>query len=721
MDNKTDDLNRNQTPAMDTDIGTDKKTASSDKQESIEDIIKENRNLKRQLRNLESTFQRNKAMLAARTSVNNMLESDQRKMERNLTLLLKNSADIILLLDRDSRFTYFTQTFLKATGIANAGLVTGQLFSDVFKQLISNKSLEILISNIELAMEERDTVSISISFDLSGGDNLQEYDIQITPMVDQAGDLEAFMILLHNITDIMRSKRQAESANIAKSQFLATMSHEMRTPMNAVLGMTSIGKSSLDNEKMMYCFEKIEDASKHLLGVINDILDVSKIEAGKLELSSATFSFEKMLQSIVNIINYRVSEKNQILKVHIDESIPKYLIGDDQRLAQVITNLLGNAVKFTPEGGQISLRTKLNNVENENCEIQFVVSDNGIGISPEQQLNLFKSFHQAESDTSRKFGGTGLGLSISKSIVNMMSGEISIESELGKGSDFIFTIQMQKGKDKQEETSSITNWEKVRILVFDEDPDSLAIYKTISQRLGAHCDTTSITEEANRLLRDNEKYHLFFVDGNLPEDEGILIAEAIEKGASKYCNVIIMVSPSDWNKFDDEAKKAKGFRLISKPIFPSAVVDIMNEILGNIKPVEATQTTENAVYKGHNILLADDIEINREIVLALLEPTEIDIDCAENGAEALRMFDEHPEKYEMIFMDIQMPEMDGYEATSLIRAHAHSWGKAIPIIAMTANVFREDVEKCLAVGMNGHVGKPLDYDEVISILNTYLL
>jgi signal transduction histidine kinase/AmiR/NasT family two-component response regulator len=406
---------------------------------------------------------------------------------------------------------------------------------------------------------------------------------------------------------------QSERASKAKSDFLANMSHEMRTPMNAIIGMTAIGKSSRDVEKKEYCLDKIDDASTHLLGVINDILDMSKIEANKFELSSADFNFEGMLRKVVNVINFPVEEKHQDLSVHIDKIIPPVLNGDDQRLAQVITNLLSNAVKFTPENGVIRLDTLLETEEDGICTIQISVTDSGIGVSEEQQFRLFSSFEQADSSTSRKFGGTGLGLAISRHIVEMMNGSIWVESELGKGSTFAFRVQLKRGQGS-----------------------------------------------------------------------------------------------------------------------------LLNPGIG-ISAVETrTKTTDN--FAGRRILVAEDMEINREIVITLLEPTALTIDCAENGVEAVKLFT--AETYDMILMDVQMPEMDGYEATRAIRAIENglapvfnglefesqaqtpkrllAHAKHVPIIAMTANVFREDIEKCFEAGMNGHVGKPLDLEDLLTQLRTYL-
>lgn len=404
--------------------------------------------------------------------------------------------------------------------------------------------------------------------------------------------LVAALIVIIISTYIAKNKafediQQTELKSQYKSAFLANMSHEIRTPMNAIIGMTAIGKNAKDIEQKNHAFNKIGDASSHLLGVINDVLDMAKIEADKLELSPVNFSFERMLEKVVTVINYRVEEKQQRLSVNIDSSIPPFVAGDDQRLSQVITNLLSNAVKFTPEKGEITLAASLADESDGICELKIEVTDSGIGISPEQQAKLFKTFVQAESGTSRKFGGTGLGLAISKRIVELMGGRIWVESEIGKGACFAFTVKLGRG-----------------------EKDS-----------------------------------------------------AIEGGKN------------------------------------------------------ITERKENE-FAGKRMLLAEDVEINREILITLLEDTGLIIECAENGEEALEMIKADPDNFDIVFMDVQMPIMDGLEATRLIRKLEK--GSRIPIIAMTANVFKSDIDECIQSGMDDHIGKPLDIDKVIEILKRYL-
>lgn len=421
---------------------------------------------------------------------------------------------------------------------------------------------------------------------------------------DTVAILRSFSLMLANAmirVDLDRERsealEQAVQASKAKGAFLSNMSHEMRTPMNAIIGMTSIGLSAETIQRKDYAFNRIDIASKHLLGVINDILDISKIEAGKLELTPVEFCLSKTIDRVIDVMNFRIEERSIKCQVVQAASIPPLLIGDDQRLAQVITNLLSNAIKFSDDGGDLLLQTKLVRQQGNEVEIEFIVKDNGIGISDEQQSRLFRSFEQAESSTSRKFGGTGLGLAISKRIVELMGGKIWIESALGAGSSFIFTSVLGLARGSES---------------FGDD--------------------------------------LFF----MPQANPVVQPEVILE--------------------------------------------------------------EDANLQGKRILLAEDVDINQEIVKALLEPTGVEIEIAHNGLEALAMFSADPLRYNMIFMDVQMPQMDGMEATRQIRALGSAWAKEIPIVAMTANVFREDVENCLLAGMDDHIGKPLNYEEVLKKL-----
>ena len=525
------------------------------------------------------------------------------------------------------------------------------------------------------------------------------------------------------ILDTERQRIEADAASKSKGDFLANMSHEIRTPMNAIVGMTTIGMKSPSIEQKETSLAKINDASQHLLGIINDILDMSKIEAGKFELSEIAFDFEKMFKRIASVISFRIEEKKHHFAIYIDRSIPQIMVGDDQRLAQVITNLTGNAVKFTPEEGSIKINTYFLGEEDGVCTIKICVTDTGIGVSPEQQMKLFQSFHQAESHTARKFGGTGLGLAISKSIVEMMDGEIWIDSEVGKGSKISFTVKLRRGETRVLKLSAKKeDLKNVRILAVDSDPAIISDFKGIVEGFGVSCDVALRAADALRLIEENGGYDLYFVDWKIPDTDGIELTRQLKSGpAARRDSKVIMFSFWELSIVAEEAKEAGVDMFLQKPLFPSTIAGIIDEYLGVEKQSEGKNDKDiYGIFEGRCVLLAEDVEINREIVMTLLEPTLLDIDCAANGKEAVDMFYEDPGKYDMILMDIQMPEMDGYEATRCIRALDGEKAKAVPIVAMTANVFKEDIERCLAAGMNDHVGKPINIDEVIDKLRGYM-
>jgi PAS domain S-box-containing protein len=524
--------------------------------------------------------------------------------------------------------------------------------------------------------------------------------------------------------ELISAKELAEQSNRVKTNFLSRMSHEMRTPMNAIIGMTTIAQSCHDKRRVTDCLDKIHEASIHLLGLINDILDMSKIESGKLDILYSEFDFEMMLKNVTGMMNFRIDEKKQNFLVRIERDVPPRIIADEQRLSQILRNLLSNASKFTPEEGTISLTVKKIAGKDNLCTLRFHVVDSGIGINPEQMDRLFTLFEQADGTIARKYDGAGLGLSITKSIIELMGGEIWVNSEAGKGSDFTFEITVEQGKTPEPMESTGNTWDQLRILVVDDSRDVLEYFREYAEQMKINCVISSNSLEACKLMEDAEApFDIVFADWRMPGMNGI---ELTEKTKARFGNrvVVIMISAAEWEAIEEEAKKAGVDGFVPKPLFSSALTDCINGCIkrGNlIKNGEETAAEQNDDFSGQTILLAEDVAINREIVLAFLEDTGIAIDCAADGAEAVRLFTENPAKYSAIFMDIHMPEMDGYEATRRIRASSAAEAKTIPIIAMTANVFQEDVEKCIAAGMDDHVGKPVDIERLMFLLRKHLL
>jgi signal transduction histidine kinase/CheY-like chemotaxis protein len=513
------------------------------------------------------------------------LENKVRIRTAELKAVIDNYKGVIWSVDSGRNVTIFGGQLLKKLKLQPSFIVDKNVEAARFR----NMHLDIL-ENIEKTFKggAQDWIS-----EIDG----VLYHSNTTPVYDMAGKVISVIGSNDDMTELftlqqnLQTAKEAQAANQAKNYFLAAMSHEMRTPMNVIIGMTSIGKNSKDIERKDYAFSKIGDAAVHLLSVINDVLDTSKINANKMEISPVEFNLEKMLQKIVNIINFSLKEKNHSFTLKVDQNIPRCIIGDDYHLSQVIMKLLLNAVKFSPENGEIGLDISLESEKDGICEIRAEVSDNGIGITPEQQVKLFCAFEQVDGGFDREFGGTGLGLSISKNIVALMGGEIWVESEHGKGSRFIFTVKVGRGK---------------------------------------------------------------------------------ENAAS----------------------------------MPASVVE--------------PEIGEDARFAGKKLLVVEDVEINREILLSLLEDTGLSIDCAGNGREAVDLIAASPTQYDMILMDVQMPKMDGLEATRRIRSMTAGRMEKFPIIAMTAHVFASDIEECLAAGMDDHIGKPFDIDDVLKKLQEYL-
>ena len=702
-------------------------------QKLIEQEAREIRQLRRQVRHYENIANRSAQFAVAKRNVDNLILLERKRQEKFMRLLLDNSPDMILMLDQGGRIAYCTESFLTRAKISSAGLINGFHYQEVFQVHGLEDWIEQFDRVTEALAVEPKPDTFTATSDIGGSGAKRHFEVHFAPMLNSNGELSGSIALIHDITDLLEAKKQAEEASQSKSTFLSSMSHEIRTPINAIIGMASIAKSSGNMEKMHYCIEKIDEASSHLLGVINDILDMSKIESGKFELSTTVFDFEKMMVKVSGVQSFRMQEKKQHFSVDISQDIPKRLISDEQRIAQVVTNLLSNATKFTPNDGGIMLSAEISNETEDKLELKVSVKDSGIGITPEQMQKLFRSFEQGDSGVSRKFGGTGLGLAISKSIVQMMDGKIWAESEPGHGSKFMFTIWVEKYQERQRApvaSGETIPWEQVRILSVDDSREALNYFAAQIHSLnrGILCDLAQSGKEALGLLQHvKEPYHAIFVDWMMPEMDGLEVVKQIKKICGDD-SLIIMVSSGSRDSIEKKALRIGVERFLPKPLFASELEECIalafrakEESTETQEPVKEEMSVEG-IFAGKTILLVEDVEINQEIVVTLLQETRVNILRADNGQEACRVYEQNADHIDLIFMDMQMPVMDGLEATRHIRGMSHlQKARLVPIIAMTANVFREDIEHCIACGMDSHLGKPINIHEMIETLRKYLL
>ncbi|MCL1982595.1 MAG: ATP-binding protein [Clostridiales bacterium] len=540
------------------------------------------------------------------------------------------------------------------------------------------------------------------------------------------------LTLLESFTDISNLKKAeeqlqlmniAEQANQAKSDFLSRMSHEMRTPMNAIIGMTKIAESTDDPEKLRYCLSTINQSSAHLLDLINDVLDMSKIEAGKFELHITTLRIEDVLNKMYNLMMEQAEKKGVRLNVFMDKNACLEYVGDELRLSQVITNLMSNAVKFTPPNGEITVTVQETARNEKSSTVRFTVTDTGIGMSQEQLGKLFKAFEQADTSISRRFGGTGLGLAISKNIVDMMGGAMWAESEAGKGSSFIFEVTLDHtGLPADNGESSDLNG--MRILVASNDERTCKYIESVLDGTGVYVEAAASEDDlmsmVNAAYYGKNMYDAVFIDYQLRSSNIFRVIKKLN-AQTQPSAIVIMASFLAWNKVDAGMRGTGLNRFISLPLLPSSIVKCLrheDRATGG-SASGAPLIEEVPDFSGISILFAEDIDVNREIFVTLLSDTKVGIDEAENGLVALEKFKQNPDKYDLIIMDVHMPGMDGLEATKAIRSLESCRAKTIPIIAMTADVFREDVDRCLACGMNDHLGKPVDVAEVIKKISAY--
>lgn len=541
--------------------------------------------------------------------------------------------------------------------------------------------------------------------------------------VARAKDDEYTTRLLEANAALRTAYEAATHANHAKTDFLSRMSHDIRTPMNAIIGMTAIAESHLDDRaRLSDCLGKISASSQFLLALINEVLDMSKIEAGKFVLTKENINILELVDKLIDMIRPSVKQKRHELVIQINEITHENIIGDSLRIQQIFMNFMSNAVKYTPEGGHLEIRLseKTSGQENVGC-YEFVFADNGKGMSPEFLKKLFQPFEREEDERVSKEQGTGLGMTIAYNIVKMMNGDVKVESEVGKGTTFTVTLYLSLD---DREPISLAELEGFRALVVDDNRREAENIHSMLESIGMRGECVSsgraALDKIEKAHKKKDDFRVVILDWKMQKTDSLETVRAIR---SRYDEkiLIIICSANDWTEVEQEAREAGVDAFISKPTFRSKLVAVMKSLLGRNQG-GALDSIKEKDYSGYRVLLVDDNELNREIAAEILGMLKLEVETAENGREAVEKFKSaEPGYYSMIFMDIQMPVMNGYEATRAIRELSREDAAQIPIIAMTANAFAEDVRDAENAGMNEHIPKPLDPDRLVKALNRWVM
>ncbi len=515
----------------------------------------------------------------------------------------------------------------------------------------------------------------------------------------------------------------AEHANKAKTAFLSNMSHEIRTPMNAIIGLNNIALNDpTASEEVKKYLEKSGASAQHLLGIINDILDMSRIESGRMTVKNEEFSFAKALEQVNGIISGQCRDKGLVYDCHIVGQIDTYYVGDVMKLKQVLINILGNAVKFTPEGGTVSFVIEEGTRYDGKAVVKFIISDTGIGMSKEFLPHVFEPFSQEDSSSKSRYGSTGLGMPITKSIVELMNGTISVDSEKGRGTTFTVVVTLgESGRTAGAAGDGDLDPGGMSVLVIDDDRIALEHAQIVLGQIGISCETAESGWEGIDKVRVRHGrravYDLILIDWRMPEMDGLETTRQIRAIVGDETPIIILTS-FNWDDIAEDARKAGVDTFVSKPLFAGSVMDEFREAFRRKNEKLAKRTAD---LKGRRVLLAEDVPVNAEIMVMVLSMREMEVDLAGNGRIAVEMFQSHEEGYyDAVLMDMRMPEMDGLEATRAIRAMDRADAAAIPIIALTANAFDEDVQRSMQAGLNAHLSKPVEPEALFETLESLI-
>lgn len=652
-------------------------------------------------------------------------EQALRNSEKRFIDVTEAAGEFVWETDISSNVLYISSKILEATGYTIDECI-GSSFIEIIGEDDLSKIKDLFH---EFAKTTQSFKNVEFKFVRKDG-SIGFMRISGTPMVNEQNEVVGFRGTGQDVTaqkqfeeELRQAKELAESANLAKSEFLANMSHEIRTPMNGIMGMTELTLATNCTEEQREYLELVKTSADNLLIVINDILDFSKIEAGKMELEEIDFDLRDMMSKTMKLLALRKKNKSIEMILDIDEEIPKVIVGDAGRLRQIMINLVGNALKFT-ENGEIGLRARLNKTENGKSVIDFTISDTGMGIPETKLKSIFEPFTQADGSTTRKFGGTGLGLTITRKLIGLMQGDIYVSSEFGKGSEFHFNAEFGIGQNiTRYLPADFEVLRKLKVLIVDDNITNRRILEgqlrnLVDQIVCADSGRNALFE-LSKAYNDGRPYDLMLLDIQMPGMDGWDVARKMRENSNFSTTKIFVMSSVADNIDQSERQRLNVTAFMAKPVTYQELLDELFHLFGksiceNVNSASQTQTVKVYQHRSLNTLLAEDDLINQKLAITVLEKNGFKVTLANNGLEVLDLMQK--DKFDLIFMDVQMPELDGYETTLRIRDAETVTGEHIPIIAMTAHAMKMHRDRCIEVGMDDYVSKPIKTDEVFKVM-----
>ena len=644
-------------------------------------------------------------------------EEELRQSDLKQRMLIDNAADAVLIAGTEGELLYVNELATKLLGYSRSELIGASIFS-----LLPGSFIDVYNTSLSSELRRSKRLHTEVSFTHKQGHKIPlELNAAVLPDGNVYVSCRDITLRKEVETTLLRAKDTAEATSKAKSDFLATMSHEIRTPMNGIIGMTELAlETELDAEQREY-LGLVKSSADALLTIINDILDFSKIESGKMELERVEFDLHALLATTTKLLAVRAEQKGLELIYEIEDGVPDSLLGDPGRLRQVLTNLLGNAIKFTDKG-EISVTVRRREIRGSTVVLSFAVVDQGIGIAPDKQFSIFEAFTQADTSTTRKYGGTGLGLAISSQLVAAMGGRLSVKSELGHGSMFSFDASFSVGVSQHPNQSTVA-LQGVSVLIVDDNATNLRLLSQLLKKWGMSPTSASSAAQALKIAadahRDGQTFRLALLDAMMPDADGFELAEKFQHAAEMSGAVMMMLSSAGMRGDAQRCRDLGVLAYLTKPIDQAELYNAVKIALG-AQPDSVLITKHNLkesrLQKKLDILLAEDNAVNQKLAVTLLSKWGHKIDVVTDGIQAVERSLQH--KYDVILMDLQMPQMGGFEATRLIRERERDHGRHTPIVAMTANAMSEDHQRCLDAGMDDYISKPLDTERLRSMLES---